>query len=72
MATIWGTNRGRDSDRHTVAVHVLNLHSKPGDSVDSPKYIGSVRGMEYKFLQQVTAGAATRPEPPDAPTNTKT
>lgn len=58
LAAIWGTERGEEMDTHTVKVHVRHLRSKLGDDVDSPRYIATVRGAGYKFLEQTTVGAA--------------
>jgi len=58
VAAIWGTERGEEMDTHTVTVHVRHLRSKLGDRVDSPRYIATVRGVGYKFLEQTSVATA--------------
>ncbi|MBL7166267.1 MAG: response regulator transcription factor [Dehalococcoidales bacterium] len=69
VAAIWGTHRGEKVDTHTVTVHMRHLRAKLGDSVDSPKYITTVRGIGYKFLEQTTVATATELPLSDSPTD---
>jgi DNA-binding response OmpR family regulator len=71
VAAIWGTHRGEEVDTHTVTVHVRHLRSKLGDSADSPRYIATVRGVGYKFLEQTTVAAIDELSLADSPIDRK-
>ena len=63
VAAIWGTARGEEMDTHTITVHVRHLRSKLGDRVDSPRYIATVRGVGYKFVEQAAVSSTAEQEP---------
>nr|WP_211184474.1 response regulator transcription factor [Paenibacillus lemnae] len=46
---IWGLDSGSDS--RTVMVHIHNLRRKIEDEASGHRYIGTVRGIGYKFLR---------------------
>lgn len=50
MEVLWETDRNTGS-LLTVNVHVRNLRDRLGDDPESPRYIATVRGVGYKFLE---------------------
>lgn len=51
LSNIWGYNF--IGETRTLDMHIKTLRTKLGDNVDSPKYIKTVRGMGYKFIQDL-------------------
>lgn len=50
MEALWETDRNTGSVL-TVNAHMRNLRDRLGDDPDNPKYIQTVRGVGYKFLE---------------------
>ncbi|MDF2630216.1 MAG: Two component transcriptional regulator, winged helix family [Symbiobacteriaceae bacterium] len=51
MEALWETDRNTGSVL-TVNAHMRNLRDRLGDDSDNPKYIQTVRGVGYKFLEE--------------------
>ncbi|HYF81172.1 MAG TPA: response regulator transcription factor [Symbiobacteriaceae bacterium] len=51
MEALWETDRNTGSVL-TVNAHMRNLRDRLGDDPDNPKYIQTVRGVGYKFLEE--------------------
>jgi len=51
METLWETDRNTGS-LLTVNVHIRNLRDRLGDDPDHPRYIATVRGVGYKFVEE--------------------
>ena len=49
LSNVWGYDFEGDTTR-TVDMHVRTLRQKLSDSADHPKYIETVRGYGYKFI----------------------
>lgn len=50
METLWETDRNTGS-LLTVNVHIRNLRERLGDDPENPRYIATVRGVGYKFME---------------------
>ncbi len=48
ISSIWGYDFVGET--RTLDMHVKTLRTKLGDNVDSPKFIGTIRGVGYKFI----------------------
>ncbi|MDU0315343.1 response regulator transcription factor [Phycicoccus sp. M110.8] len=48
LEQVWGP--GHVGDERVVDVHVRSLRHRLGDDADDPRYIGTVRGVGYRFL----------------------
>lgn len=48
LEQVWGP--GHVGDERVVDVHVRSLRQRLGDDADDPRYIGTVRGVGYRFL----------------------
>ena len=51
LDALWQTDRNTGS-LLTVNVHVRNLRDRLGDDPNQPRYIGTIRGVGYKLLEQ--------------------
>jgi two-component system, OmpR family, alkaline phosphatase synthesis response regulator PhoP len=50
LEQVWGPNYFGDD--HVVDVHIANLRKKLGDDPAAPRFIGTVRGVGYRFTEQ--------------------
>ena len=57
--TVWKTNC-MENDTKTVMVYISNLRKKLEENPNEPKYIISVRGVGYKFNQNLTSSKTER------------
>jgi len=49
LERVWGFDYY--GDERVVDVHIRNLRRVLGDDADAPTWIGTVRGVGYKFLE---------------------
>lgn len=52
LEQVWGADYFGDD--HVVDVHIGNLRKKLGDDATAPRYVETVRGVGYRFVQKET------------------